>query len=463
MFDEDYIDQLIKDIFNGIITIESLPISLYTSISEKLLSAFELIEEKPSIALLNELTENIYMFSGAKVYQQINEISLLGNNEMIKSFSDFKKEALKIYEQYNKNWLQTEYSTTIAQGQNVVRWQQIEDQKKTLPYLEYSAVIDKNTSDICRPLDGIILPVDDKFWNKNTPANHWNCRCTLLQHDRFDATEKGITEKSKADEIEKEMDDKRQPLFSNNVGKDKVIFSKEHPYFDVAKEHKELAKNNFNLPIPEIKSKFKPKVFENWEINGKLDNAVFDLMKKEIEITEKNGGCYAKGTRTVNLSTKNPKWIKSIEYQERVIYHEIGHIIHAQNDIIHAGSYVSEQYKAHFSELKKIIKGNEAEISLKLKALKKTDVNNLEVFSKYGVKNYNDLNENILAVADSLEALTNGRYGWGHGKRYYSRLGYKEAEMFAHSIENTFKVNKVFEEIMPEVYKKSIEYIKTIR
>jgi hypothetical protein len=35
--------------------------------------------------------------------------------------------------------------------------------------------------------------------------------------------------------------------------------------------------------------------------------------------------------------------------------------------------------------------------------------------------------------------------------------------MFAHSVENTFKANEVFAEIMPEVYKKSIEFIKNIK
>jgi hypothetical protein len=40
-------------------------------------------------------------------------------------------------------------------------------------------------------------------------------------------------------------------VFQMNVGKDKVVFQKDHPYFDVAKEDRKLAKENFNLPIPE--------------------------------------------------------------------------------------------------------------------------------------------------------------------------------------------------------------------
>lgn len=111
--------------------------------------------------------------------------------------------------------------------------------------LKYSAIIDANTSDICKPLDGITLPVNDKFWNTHAPLNHFNCRCVLLQ-----VGEEKETNKEKVKEVEKEMNDKMQPLFKMNPGKDKVIFDDKHPYFEVAPKDKEFAKNNFDLPMP---------------------------------------------------------------------------------------------------------------------------------------------------------------------------------------------------------------------
>ena len=42
-------------------------------------------------------------------------------------------------------------------------------------------------------------------------------------------------------------------IFKMNPGKDKVIFNKEHPYFDVAPKDKDFAKRNFDLPIPKLK------------------------------------------------------------------------------------------------------------------------------------------------------------------------------------------------------------------
>jgi SPP1 gp7 family putative phage head morphogenesis protein len=257
-YTQQQIDALIKGVYDGSITTRDLPVDLYNAISEKLLSAFGSVQGSPSKSLLNELKENIYMFSGAKVYQQIQDISLLGQNDNIKSFKNFRDEALAIYNQYNKNWLETEYSTAIGQAQSAVRWEQIEAQKSELPYLQYSAVIDKNTSEICKPLDGVCLPVGDKFWNINTPLNHFNCRCTVIQFDKTDATQAGITSKENADKATAEISKLRHPLFEGNSGKDRLIYNKEHPYFDVPKADREFAKENFGLPIPNFEKGFVP-------------------------------------------------------------------------------------------------------------------------------------------------------------------------------------------------------------
>jgi SPP1 gp7 family putative phage head morphogenesis protein len=257
-FTQQQIDALIEGVYNGSITTRDLPVNLYNAISAKLLSALGSVEGSPSKSLLNQLSENIYMFSGAKVYQQIQDISLLGNDENIKSFANFRDEALSIYDQYNKNWLETEYSTAIGQAQSATRWEQIEQQKKELPYLQYSAVIDPNTSDICLPLDGICLPVENPFWDVNTPLNHFNCRCTVIQFDKTDATDAGITSKEEADRATEQVSEKRQPLFEGNSGKDRLIFNGEHPYFDVPKADREFAKENFGLPIPQLESIFTP-------------------------------------------------------------------------------------------------------------------------------------------------------------------------------------------------------------
>jgi SPP1 gp7 family putative phage head morphogenesis protein len=232
-YTEKQINNLLEGIYAGDIDVDSLPIDLYNAISKYLVSGLGKIEGKISKSILAELTSNLEIFSGCKVYHSVREMSLLKDDETIKTFSEFKAEAERTFDQYYKQWAQAEYNTTIGQAQMVERWEQIENQKERLPFLKYSAVIDTQTSEICLPLDGICLPVNDSFWDSNTPLNHFNCRCTLEQLDEFDAV---VTEQSKVDEANKEMDGKREDLFNSNPYKDRAIFNETHPYFDISKE-----------------------------------------------------------------------------------------------------------------------------------------------------------------------------------------------------------------------------------
>jgi len=46
--------------------------------------------------------------------------------------------------------------------------------------LEYSAILDGRTTDVCNSLDGKVYPADSSEWNKYRPPNHFNCRSLLV-------------------------------------------------------------------------------------------------------------------------------------------------------------------------------------------------------------------------------------------------------------------------------------------
>jgi SPP1 gp7 family putative phage head morphogenesis protein len=46
--------------------------------------------------------------------------------------------------------------------------------------LEYSAILDSVTTEICQELDGDTYAVDDPLWATYTPPNHYNCRSLLI-------------------------------------------------------------------------------------------------------------------------------------------------------------------------------------------------------------------------------------------------------------------------------------------
>lgn len=256
---EKQVNKYIEGIYDGSITEYDLPTDVYESIAEYLKSGLykgfgQTLEqaEGPDLELLTELRENIYHFSAAKTYQMTKEMnSLLVDDEgELRTSEEFNKVARETYDNWNDNYGLTEHNTAMASGQMGAKWNDIEEQKETLPYLKMSVIEDDDTSEICQPLDGICLPVDDDFWNKFYPPNHWNCRTVVLQIDEIDGKEQ-VSDDDRVIEGTTHADEDMQDIFKNNVGKSGEVFTADHPYFDVPKGDRKFAMGNFDLPIPE--------------------------------------------------------------------------------------------------------------------------------------------------------------------------------------------------------------------
>lgn len=253
-FSEEQIALLLSGIYKGIITPYDLPESLYYAIADYLKRGLyrgfggDLVDFalSPELELLKELRENIYMFSAAKTYQEVRAMSdLLVKDGKVVEFRQFDGEARKLFDLYNKTWGETEHNTAIGQGQCAVKWYSIERDKDVLPLLKYSAVGGEATCEICGQLDGLIRPVEDPIWRTKSPLNHFNCMCVLIQ-----LREGQITRNDKTRRLDKEVGDRMQPLFKMNPGIDKVVFSDDHPYFEVGRKDRRYARRNFDLPIP---------------------------------------------------------------------------------------------------------------------------------------------------------------------------------------------------------------------
>lgn len=259
LFSEDEIEHLLRNIALGIVTKTALDVPLYHKTAEKLMSGvvkgygknFPDIGIKyggPDLKMLTSLRENVYVFSAAKDYQQTKDISklLIKTDGKTATYKEFKEEARKVFDKYNENYLKAEYNSAIHQARSARLWEDIQKDKDLFPQLEYHTIGDQRVRREHAMLDKIIRPVDDKFWSVYMPPNGWSCRCTVLQTS--DAKNTDLN--SKTAPTKREVPE----IFRFNPGQDKIIFSPKHPYFDIAKEDKSLAKNNFNLPLPKTKS-----------------------------------------------------------------------------------------------------------------------------------------------------------------------------------------------------------------
>jgi SPP1 gp7 family putative phage head morphogenesis protein len=182
--------------------------------------------------LVTEIQNNLYFFSAAKSYAQLVEFNdlLVDDAGKIRSFADFRRKVMVVHKTYNGNYLQAEYQTAQRSANAAKQWQGFVKDEDLFPNLQYRTVGDDRVRDAHDKLEGVIKPINDKFWDTNYPPNGFRCRCAVRQ------TTKGATKS-----VPKVTVDKG---FGNNVGKTGKVFDENgHPYFTIdANTLKELKK-----------------------------------------------------------------------------------------------------------------------------------------------------------------------------------------------------------------------------
>jgi len=220
---------------------------LFTGVTKGFGGSFDqFYHTDPDYKMLAKLETDVHVFSAFKTYQQLRQVTdLLTDKEgNIKPFGQFKKDVEEIGNQFNVNWLNTEYNQAIASSQMASLWVDIEANQEALPFLKYHTAGDGRVRPAHALLSGIVKPVNDEFWNSYYPPNDWGCRCDVIQL----ATGEETNMKGRKLPTLK-------PMFDTNTGKRGVVFPEKHPYYKVAKEDKEAAKNNFGMDIPDKNKK----------------------------------------------------------------------------------------------------------------------------------------------------------------------------------------------------------------
>ena len=256
-YSDEQLSNLLDGIYSGSITEYDIPENLYFAIADYLKSGVykgfggNLTDfTGKDLELLKELRENIYMFSAAKNFAEIKDISslMLDENGSRVSNSEFNRLGAERFDTWNSAYGRSEYNTAVAQATMAGKWNEIQGNKDLLPILSYSTIGD--ACDICAPLDGLTAPVDDPVWNEVMPTNHFNCLCVVFQHEEGKELTPDDEKEQIFDQVTKEMDD----CFRMNPGKDGYIFSPDHPYFQVEPKDRDFAKENFGMPIPSVQA-----------------------------------------------------------------------------------------------------------------------------------------------------------------------------------------------------------------
>lgn len=252
-------------------------------------------------SLPNELRKNIYAFSGAKAFVQLEAINklLYDQDGKLLPYNEFKVLAKKINRQYNENYLQTEWQTARTAAQMAEKWEKLQESKDIFPNLKFRTVGDDRVRQEHERLNGIIKPLDDPFWSKYYPPLDWRCRCDVV-----------ATAEDETNHVEEDLP---KPNFKGNVGKDKEIFTKKGTFFKLASINENAVRNielsKLNAPY---NNAYKSKSGKKVEVNIYADESdlIDNVDTGKLIVDQLNLGVQIRPHLDANIA----KGIKNAEY-----------------------------------------------------------------------------------------------------------------------------------------------------
>ncbi|OGS90851.1 MAG: hypothetical protein A2Z95_06185 [Gallionellales bacterium GWA2_60_18] len=89
--------------------------------------------------------------------------------------------------------LKTIYDTNLRTAHSEGQWERIQESKQTFPYLQYDANNSEHPRLQHTAWDGMVLPVDDPFWQSHMPVKEWGCKCRAIPMSRRMLERRGLT------------------------------------------------------------------------------------------------------------------------------------------------------------------------------------------------------------------------------------------------------------------------------
>lgn len=220
----------------------------------------------------------------------------------------------------------------------------------------------------------------------------------------------------------------------------------------------------------------------------------FDLLKNKVnlEIHNTTGRSYESGGTKVVIYTKGRNEV-SPWHRVSVVYHEFGHAIADQRNLLFAHEvtdvrdkqltrlrkrekatyYTTERvwnYKTAKYEVQKVKHEHNQMRIVTISAKIQNIYNRIRqkgaddpIFNRYGITKPDAL-EQFGGLMDTLRSLVNrDDVGWGHSVSYFKSASMQRHEYLAHCFENAFIGNRVFQLLMPTEYAEMIALAKSFK
>lgn len=178
---------------------------------------------------------NLFEFSADKTEARLaamTDLLLDKEKNQIRLFDDFKKLAQKkVLDDFNDNWLRTEYNLSVAVGQTSAQYIRAIEGKDRFSWVEYKTIGDRNVRASHKKLDGIYFNLNDKEAMKLWAPNGYGCRCEMVRSNRSNPPAHLKMSGEQAQAIFSADDDKwATGQFNINRGDLKEVFTKKQFY-----------------------------------------------------------------------------------------------------------------------------------------------------------------------------------------------------------------------------------------
>ncbi|TAN61075.1 MAG: hypothetical protein EPN20_12915 [Magnetospirillum sp.] len=87
--------------------------------------------------------------------------------------------------------LKTIYWANLRSARSAGQWERAQRTKAALPFFIYCLGASEHHRPEHAAKSGLVLPIDDPFWNSWMPQNGWGCKCRVRQIGAAEATRKG--------------------------------------------------------------------------------------------------------------------------------------------------------------------------------------------------------------------------------------------------------------------------------
>ena len=192
----------------------------------------------PDYDFLEQMRHNAAVFSAFKTHRQQNEIydKMFDQEGNVKPFDQFRKDSESVINNYNVNWLRTEYDTCITRARFAADFHRYLTQTDLYPNLQWLPSVASEKREAHRLFYNRIWPAADSFWLNNYPGCLWNCQCGITNTDNpaTDGNPKHAPEH-----------DRPQLGLDTNPGITGEVFTQSHPYIKNAGEEAKEAVENF--------------------------------------------------------------------------------------------------------------------------------------------------------------------------------------------------------------------------